>query len=247
MTRTPGAALRRTRRSGFYVGIAFLLITCVLAGFWPTYYGALLGSGIAPPHPGWIIHAHAAAFLGWMLLFAVQTTQVWRGRTDLHRELGVAMAACGVLVAVFGIFASVALELNRYSFTGDLDLSARRLFLSFGTIGLFSGFLVAAIRSRRQPELHKRLMVVASCSLAAPGIARVLTRVLDLPPHPLLIQILLVSPLLLCVAHDLRTQGRVHRVLLLGIALNLLLFNHGPFARTDFWLTIGRNLLRPFL
>ena len=238
----------RTRRSGFYTGFGVLLLACVIAGFWPSYYGALLRTGVTPPHPGWIIHAHAAAFLGWMLIFVAQTTQVWRGRPDLHRKLGVTMAGYGVLVAVFGVFASIALELNRYSFTGDLDVSAQRLLLNFLSIVLFAGFLAGAVRYRRQPESHMRLMAVATYSLAAAGIGRVPSRVFDLPPgHPLLSQFLLIAPLLLCAAYDLKIRGKVHAVTLLGVVLNLLVFNLGFFARSDLWTSIGRGLLQPFV
>ena len=109
--KTALASATSTRRSTFYTGFSFLLLALVVVGFWPNYYGALVGTGAAPPHPGWIIHVHAAVFLGWMLLFVAQTVQVWRGRPDLHRRLGVSMAGYGVLVVVFGVYASVVLEL----------------------------------------------------------------------------------------------------------------------------------------
>ncbi len=149
MDRSPAEAAP-PGRSGFYACLAYLMVVGVIAGFWPTYYGAVLGTGIAPPRPGWL------------------------------------MAGYGVFAAVFGVYASVQLELHRHAFTGNLDLTARRLFLDLGTIGLFAGFLFAAIRSRRQPELHKRFMVVATCTLAAPGLARLSMRVLELPTHPAL-------------------------------------------------------------
>jgi len=241
------AASTQAARSGFYMCMAYLLVACVVAGFWPTYFGAVLGTGMTPPHPGWIIHAHATIFLGWMLVFAFQTTQVWRRRVDLHRRFGIYMAVYGLMVAAFGLYASFQLEVHRFSFTGDLDLSARRLLLSLGTIGLFSGFLGAAIHCRRKPELHKRLMVVATCSLASPGVARLYSRVLELPNDPILVQLFLLSPLLLFAAYDVKVRGRPHSVIILGILLNALLFNHGPFARSEFWLSIGRTVLGPLV
>jgi hypothetical protein len=91
-------------------------------------------------------------------------------------------------------------------------------------------------------------MVVATYSLATAGIGRVPTRVFGLPPgHPWLIQFLLIAPLLLCAAYDLKTRGKVHVAILLGVTLNLLVFNLGPFAQTEFWRSIGRGVLQPFI
>jgi hypothetical protein len=45
----------RRRRSGFYVAMALLLLTYVIAGFWPKYFGAIVDPSITPTHPGWII------------------------------------------------------------------------------------------------------------------------------------------------------------------------------------------------
>jgi hypothetical protein len=82
----------RIRRPGFYVGMSVLLIIYVIAGFWPKYFGVIVDPTIPPPHPAWIIHAHAAVFLGWMLIFVIQAVLPWLGRTDLHLKLGVSMA-----------------------------------------------------------------------------------------------------------------------------------------------------------
>jgi hypothetical protein len=238
----------RFRRPSFYAGMSVLLISYVIAGFWPKYFGVIVDPTLRPSHPGWIIHAHAAVFLGWMLIFVIQALSPWLGRTDLHLKLGLSMAGYGVFVILFGAWASIMLEVHRYSFTHDLNLSAMRLLISLETIVLFGSFLIAAIWYRKKPEIHKRLMVVATFSLAAPGISRVLLLVLHVPPdNRLLIQSVFLLPLYLCLAWDWRTRGAPHPVYFLGIAGNLALFNSGWFARTDLWQSIGRSLLQPFL
>ena len=237
----------RRRRSGFYVGIALLLLAYVIAGFWPKYFGGIIDPSITPPHPGWIIHAHAAVFLGWMMLLVVQTSLVERGRTDLHLKLGLVGAVYGALIIIFGFWASIMLEVHRYSFTHDLGLSAARLLISFETVILFAVFFVAAIWYRRKPEIHKRLMVVATFSLAAPGISRVLFLVLHLPNNKLLIQSVFLVPLYICLAWDWKTHGRIHPAYILGIAGNLALFNSGFIAGSEIWQNFARGVLQSFL
>jgi hypothetical protein len=90
-------------------------------------------------------------------------------------------------------------------------------------------------------------MVVATFSLAAPGISRVLLLVLHLPNNRLLIQSVFFVPFYLCLAWDWKTRGRIHPAYVLGIVGNLALFNSGVFARSELWLSIGRGVLQPFL
>lgn len=241
------AAPARAARSNFYVSIALFLLTAVIAGFWPKYFGAIVDSAIRPPHPGWIIHAHAAIFLGWMAVVVIQALLVRRGRTDLHRTLGIIGAGYGAIVIVFGMYASIMLEVHRHSFTHDLDLSARRLLINLGTVVLFAVFFIAAIWQRRTRETHKRLMIVATFSLAAPGIGRVFSLVLHLPPNPLLIQTLFFIPIYICLGWDWKTRKQIHPVYVLGIAANLMLFNSAFIAYSELWQSFGRRVLQLFI
>jgi hypothetical protein len=49
-TKTALASATLTRRATFHVGFALLLLALVLVGFWPSYYGAVVRAGVAPPH-----------------------------------------------------------------------------------------------------------------------------------------------------------------------------------------------------
>ena len=77
----------------FFVGMAAFMLALVVAGFWPTYFGRLL-SGLGPslkvPIAGmpWVIHLHAAVFLGWMAVLLTQATLIARGKTRAHMKLG---------------------------------------------------------------------------------------------------------------------------------------------------------------
>ncbi len=47
-----------------YLAIALGLGATAGWGFWPTYFGPLLRGGV---NRHWIIHVHAAVFIGWLL------------------------------------------------------------------------------------------------------------------------------------------------------------------------------------
>jgi hypothetical protein len=62
--------------------MSILLISYVIAGFWPKYFGVIVDPALRPPHPGWIIHAHVAVFLGWMLIFVMHALLAWADRSS---------------------------------------------------------------------------------------------------------------------------------------------------------------------
>lgn len=47
-----------------------------------------------------IIHLHAAVFTSWLVVLVIQTTLVLRGRTAVHRRLGVAGVVLAALMLV---------------------------------------------------------------------------------------------------------------------------------------------------
>ncbi len=57
------------------IGVAFI----VVLGFWQSYFGHLLGGTANRP---WIIHVHAAIFVGWLGLLIAQVTAIVRGRVS---------------------------------------------------------------------------------------------------------------------------------------------------------------------
>ena len=69
-------ALRRSHQ--FYLGLTLFLMATVVIGFWPSYFGTLLGGGVTRPL---VMHVHGAIFTGWMLLLLLQVG-VHRQRTS---------------------------------------------------------------------------------------------------------------------------------------------------------------------
>ena len=74
---------------------------------------------------------------------------------------------------------------------------------------VFAPFFAAAIYYRRKPELHKRLMIVATTSLLIAAVGRM--QFLG-EPRVVLVHLIWTAPILLAMAHDFWRQRRVHPV-----------------------------------
>src|SRR4029453_4793311 len=100
----------------------------------------------------------------------VQVRLVAAKRIARPRQLGVAGAAMaglmvlvGTLTALHGVVRGVA----------PFGIDPRRfLIVPFFSILLFVVFVVAGVRARRDPQSHKRLMLLATIAILPPAIAR---------------------------------------------------------------------------
>jgi len=225
----------------FYVYMAVLMTAIVLGGFWPSYYGPLLRGAASRP---WVLHVHGAIFMGWMVLLMTQVALVVTGRTAAHRKLGRFGIGYGVLVFVMGLVVSFAAPLLHLA-AGEwpMDQAAGFLIIPLGDMVLFGGFFGAAIVYRRKPEIHKRLIVLATVALLFAAIGR-LSFVLGRGPIALLAWL---SPLLVAMGYDGVVSRRVHRTYVIGLVLLLIGFTRVLFTESEWWLRIGRALLRPLI
>ena len=103
---------------------------------------------------------------------------------------------------------------------------------------LFGAFFGAAVRYKSRPDIHKRLMVVATVALLFAAVGR-----MGLDTSPALFELVWLSPVLAGIAHDVLTRRRVHPVYVIGLvglfvgSLRVLLEN------SEVWLVIGRPIL----
>jgi hypothetical protein len=218
----------------FYSGFAISAIVLVLAAFGRTYY--LKAYTGAPPLP-WLVHLHGAIFTAWMGLFAIQTWLVRSRRTDLHRHLGVMGGLFAVVLVVMGY--TIAIVGARTGWTGpgnprDATEALSFLAIPLGDLVLFVGFFAAALWFRRQPETHKRLMLLAMIGGVLPAsFGRVpLGSVVGVAFY-------LAGPL-----YDRVVRRRVHRVYTWGVAsivislpLRLWLGQSEPWHQFARWIT----------
>ena len=228
---------RRWRRDRmFYGGMALAAVLVVFAGFARQYY--LRSFTGASALPG-VVELHAALFSLWMLLFVVQVSLVTTRRTDLHRGLGLlgigfaaALLVAGYLTAVTGV---------RTGWAGPRvprDAAAALPFLAipFGDLVLFAGFFGTAVYWRRQPETHKRLMLLAMIGgIMPPALGRL----------PAAVGVIAALALLLAgPVHDRWSRGSIHRVYAWGIPIILASVPvRLAIGSTDAWRRFAQSFL----
>ena len=137
-------------------------------GFWPTYFGPLV-AGAADKTP--IVHLHAAVYVGWLAIFVTQTVLAATGRIAAHMKLGRFAIGYGVLVIAVGLLTAFARFALRVRAGEAADAQAQLLGPLLDML-VFAPFFAAAIYYRRKPELHKRLMIVATTSLLIAAVGR---------------------------------------------------------------------------
>jgi hypothetical protein len=192
-------------------------------------------------HP-WIIHVHAAVYVGWLALLITQSVLAARGRIALHRRVGSFGIAYGVLVLVLGLIVSIAVPVIHVH-AGEWPMARAEQFVAIplGDMVLFGGFFGAAIVYRRKPEIHKRLIVLAAVAVMFAAVGRV-------PYVDGSVRLVVwYSPVVVAMLHDFVTKRRVHPVYWIGVVAMAVAFLRVPFSRTEEWHAIGRAILAPFV
>ncbi|WP_157082176.1 hypothetical protein [Sphingomonas pruni] len=210
-----GGRLSNERR--FFAGMAVAMIVATFVGFAPSYY---LSSVFAGPRLSMLVHVHGAVFTLWMLLYALQTGLVSAGRTDVHRVIGPVAVAVAVAMVPLGI--ATAIITKQVTAAAHLPPQGPPLIFPLGAILTFAILTAWAVAMRKRAAWHKRLMLLGTLALLTTPLARV-TRMTHLPLTPALGGIILTDLILLVlVAYDLRTTGRLHAATKWGGAVFLL-------------------------
>lgn len=219
--------------------MAVLIAGIAAYGFSFTVRRNLLSPDV--PRPA-VLYVHAAVFSGWLLFFIVQAALVCARRVRWHRRLGVAGVVFGLAIVVLGV--ATAITMGRFNLVRLASTTAEAdLLIPLFDMLAFSVTFALAVHWRRRPELHRRLMLVATCALTAAAFARMPGRVLP----PVMFYAGVDTLILLGVARDLLLDRRVHPVYrwaLPAFAAGQTLVMITVVNRLDPWITIGRTLLR---
>jgi len=217
------AAVRINRH--FYTWFAVCAFLIIFAGFAHTYYLRVVFQTKALPL---LLHLHGFLFTAWFVLFFAQVRLVARHRVDLHRKLGVVGAFLAPLCACVAIGVSFHAG-KRFILAHPnslTNLRARPAAMDFGTSLMFLALVGIALYFRRRPKIHKRVMVLACCSILLPAIGRIpllAGNVFDTVGFWGLVAITEVPPLA-CILYDTIKHRRLHPAFGWGGAVLLLSF-----------------------
>jgi hypothetical protein len=228
----PYNPLRRERL--FFSGMAVAFAVVVFVGFAPTYFLRTLSD--RPPLP-WLVHLHGVLLSTWILLLLVQTTLVALRRTDLHRLLGAGGGVLAASIIPVGYF--VAISAARGGAAADPG-TLKFLIVPMGALIVFPVVVGAALLLRRRPDLHKRLILIATIELMNAAVDRL--------PGVFAAGLAPFYPgtdlfLLALVIHDGVTLRRIHPATLWGglflVAMQVL---RVQLMDTSAWLAVARWL-----
>ncbi len=228
-----GIAVSRKVEHAFFALISLAVSATVFIGFKDSYFRA----GLIFAHlPSLTVHIHGALFVSWIFLLIIQITLVATGHTRWHRRVGVLGAFMAPLMVIAG--------------TCTLVMAVRRnavpripptVFLAGDLLQLlfFSIFVVWGLHMRKEPTMHKRLMVFATISILAPAVDRwpfsFMTSIFST------VAVLTIFPLAIA-AYDLLSTRKIQRATRWGLALYALMIALifiipalGPWQRFTAW------------
>lgn len=198
----------------------------VIVGFAPTFYLDPLFETRDDAHsmPVFLVF-HAVILTTWYTGLLVQSGLAVRRKIRLHRTFGVIGAFVAAAVVITGAVATVD-AVPRAAELGYPPRQIIDILVTSNTANLivFGTLVAAAIMNRSRPQVHKRLMLIASVAIIGPAVSplrlfgayvqSLLPDFITLPV-PLLFWILLIGIL---AVHDVVTLGRIHRATLIGAA-----------------------------
>ncbi len=244
----PPRVIAQSETRYFYFYMALACMAVAFLGFAPTYWLPLARKSFSASP---VVHLHGLLFFAWSLYFVFQSWLAASGKVTRHRAIGMIGVSLATAMTIFGFLVTV----NAMKRAADAGLAADGIAFSIvplSGIAFFAVVFALAIASVRQPETHKRLMLLAGISLLDAAVARwFLTFLappgpLGPPPVPVTIPPAFVAYLLLVVAmvFDRRTRGRPHPVYVYGgIALIAIKLLNWPISLSPLWHSFAGGIL----
>jgi hypothetical protein len=181
-----------------------MLLLILFVGFAKTFF---LRSLFEVPQMPSYLYLHGFVLTAWYLLAFAQVCLVAAHRTDLHRRLGPATVGAACLVVPVSAYVLFRYPPRGFGRGRTLDF-VRDLMVGDGlSLLLFVVFVAAGVYFRRQPDVHKRLMIASSFMIYGPVFAR-LDIYYSLPiPDP----VVTFLPLVVLGIYDFSLLRREHR------------------------------------
>jgi hypothetical protein len=221
----------------FYFVMSLLFPVIVVAGFSHTVSESLFHPVILRPRILWF---HAVVFSGWIVFYMFQSVLVRTRNVKWHRFFGWFGTALGTVMVPLGVATAIAMGRFDRNQLHQSDAEAS-LIVPLADIAVFGTLLALAIVWRKKPELHRRMVFIATCGLLGAAFARfdfLYYHGLDLFCIDLLIG--------LGIVRDLLVNRRIHCVY--WVAWPVLIALHGVVtfiwrSEAAWWVRIAHSLL----
>jgi uncharacterized membrane protein YozB (DUF420 family) len=177
---------------------------------------------------------HSAVSACWLAVYLGQTWLIRKGNRAVHRRLGWVAAPLAITVVVTGYQTTIALGRRGHALWWDpaqtVDVLGEMVH-PLADLVTFALLVSGAILWRRRPEVHKRLMLLATVgSMMAAPVAHLISYFPVFRSVPPIILVPLGLLYFSSAIRDRLCEGRVHPVsLCAGLALFLVAFTRGAF------------------
>jgi hypothetical protein len=220
----------------FYFAMSLLFAAIVVVGFSRTVNASLFHA--APPRP-FLLWIHGVAFSAWIVFYIFQAALVRTHNVKWHRFFGWFGAGLGTLMVVLGL--AIAVIMGRFDAVQLHTPLPAFLSVPWFDMVVFGACLGLAIYWRRKPELHRRLLFIATCGLLDAPFGR-----FDFIFNHNLYYPFLDLVILLGVGRDLLVDRRLHTVyryalplLIVGQGLTVYLYVGAP----AWWLGMTKAMM----
>jgi hypothetical protein len=225
------------KRSPFYLLITLAISFTAFWGFTYTYFTPVITGTYPEVSP--MLHIHGWSFFLWYLLVPLQALLMKTGRRSLHITLGSASLVLAAIMVFTGVLvASVRIEHALYATEVNEFVTLWAYFgqLIMYNMILFIIFYAAAIAWRKQPDVHKRMIILASAGALPAAIFRIIVALGDFYwlatpgwvwPAAFFLPAVFI---LVAMARDRITRGSIHRAYFIGLAILLALHGFGVFT-----------------
>lgn len=229
----------RDRATYFYLGFGLIGLAVVALGFGVTYALPMVRRTFSAP---WFVHLHGASALGWIMLLIVQAWLVRGRRTPLHRRLGQVALPLALLIWASGIATAVWAAARDLPELGTVATSS--LGGTVTGLSLYLLLVIAAVITRRKPDWHKRLIMLATIQVLWPAFFR-LRHLLPAVPNPDISFAIILAylPILLAALRDRWRYEKIHPVwlwvgpaLVIEQSLEFAFFDHRSLQPFGQWL-----------
>jgi hypothetical protein len=224
----------------FYFGMSLVIAAITVYGFSLTIDASLLHA--AKPRP-LLLWFHGAAFSAWIVFYIVQSALIRTHHVRLHRSLGWFGAVLGAVMVPLGV--AIAVIMGRFHIHQLHEAASgyeAPLISPLYDMAAFGILLGLAVYWRRRPDLHRRLMLMATCGLTTAAIARFPIVAIQNDYNYVCVD----SLILLGVARDVIVDHRVHKAYLYTLPVLVViqsLMMYVDLSASAWWVPIAHAIL----